>query len=145
MPTSKVIREFFAIRYSHAEFGARPDLTHAHMLQHELSEDRFVFVECADMIDAYTMAHAAIGTKIETGPLKGTSQVSGNVEVLRVAEHEPVQMAVGQSILGEDEMRCVTMTITGKALIQGVPHFAQAELTRYHPVNGWVVPATIEL
>lgn len=142
---AKVNREFYAIRYSHSTFGARPDLTHPDMVAHALSDSRYIVQECVTMTAAYVAAHAVIGSIITDGPLKGRSAVGGNVEVLRVAEHEPVEVDDGLGIFSStDGKKTVTMTITGIDVIEGVPHFATAPLSRYNPVNGWTTPATVD-
>lgn len=88
--TVPVIREFFAIRYTHSNFGARPDQTHPEMVTHPLSDGRYVVQECETMTAAYVAAHAVIGQLVDEGPLKGRSMVRGDVEVIRAVEHEPV-------------------------------------------------------
>lgn len=146
MQTVSVIREFFAIRFSHAEFGARPDLTDPTMVDHPLSDGRYVVRECESMTAAYKAAHAAIGDSFADGPLKGRSVVNGNVEVLRVAEHPPTPIRHDDSVW--DELigpKTVTMTITGVDVVRGIPHWACAPLSRYHPLNGWDVPTTIDV
>lgn len=142
--TVAVIREFFAIRYSHSDFGARPDQTHPDMVSHPLADGRYVVQECETMTAAYVAAHAAIGQLVENGPLKGRSIVGGDVEVIRAVEHEPVTLhsddPMVSGIWGD---KVVVMTITGTDHVKGIPHWSSAPLTRYHPVNGWEVPATI--
>lgn len=146
MTTAKVLREFFAIRYSHSEFGARPDLTHPEMVSHPLSEGKYIVKECANMTDAYIAAHSEIGMKVQSGPLEGRSSVGSDVEVIRVAEHEPVEMDDGLGPFSETNgVKTVTMTITGSDLVKGVPHWATAVLSRYNPVNGWESPETLTL
>lgn len=143
--TVAVIREFYAIRYSHAEFGARPDQTHATMVSHPLSEGRYVVQECETMTAAYIAAHAAMGTIIENGPLKGRSMAGGGVQVIRAVEHEPVQVGEEDEMWLDAFVKTVTMTITASDTIPAIPHFASGPLSRYTPVNGWDVPKTIEV
>lgn len=139
-----VIREFFAIRYSHAEFGARPDQTHPPMVGHPLAEGRYVVQEFDTPTAAYIAAHAAMGTIIQDGPLKGRSMAGGGVDVLRVVEHAAYQPINGDPFLDAFDMP-VSMTITASDSIPGIPHFASGPLSRYNPVNGWDVPKTIEI
>jgi hypothetical protein len=147
MASVTVIREFFAIRYSHAEFGARPDQTHPEMVAHALSEGRYVVQECDTMTAAYIAAHAAMGTIIQDGPLKGRSMAGNGVEVVRAVEHEPVaqDMSEEEALIFGDAFLPVTMTITGSDTIPAIPHFASGKLSRYNPVNGWDVPKTIDV
>ena len=149
MTTAKVTREFFGVRYAHAEFGARPDLSHPHMLIHPLSEGMYVVVECPTMTAAYIAAHAAIGRTLDTGPLAGRSMVGTAVEVFRAVEHEPVTVLPEgcdpDDIFGAFLAREVTMTIVASAQIQGVPDWATGPLSNYHPVNGIVAQTTVEV
>lgn len=143
--TVPIIREVFAIRFSHSEFGARPDQTHPHMVDHPLSEGRYVVQECESMTDAYLAAHAAIGQTVADGPLKGRSIVGGDVEIIRAVEHEPVETTWTDDPLWTGIMgtKVVSMTINGRDTVKGIPHWASAPLTRYNPVNGWDAPATV--
>ena len=150
MTTANVIREFYAIRYSHADFGARPDQTHSEMVAHPLSDGRFVVVECETMTAAYIAAHAAIGAVMQEGPMKGRSIVGSGVEVIRAVEHDPVTLGAGAGAGAGDPFfgmfaRVVTMTITASDSIPGIPHFASGRLSNYHPVNGVVTPKTITI
>lgn len=141
-----VIREFFAIRFERSDFGARPDQTHPHLVDHPLSEGRYVVREFDTPTAAYIAGHAAMATIIQDGPLKGRSMASGGVEVIRAVEHAAYQ-PIGDStdmFLFAFELP-VTMTITGMDKIPGIPHFAEGPLSRYNPVNGWDVPKTIDI
>lgn len=146
---ARVIREYYVIRYHHAIFGARPDQTHPDMVAHPLSDGRYVVEEFADMRSAYIAAHRVIGSTLtEPKYLEGRSMAPGGADVLRVAEIEPC------TIQDEGELvefgilppvRTITHVITGKEHIAGIPHFASASLSRYHPNNGWAVPAEVDV
>lgn len=57
-------------------------------------------------------------------------------KVLRITEHEPVKL----NLFGFDE----TETVTGEVMIPGPRSYNyDPALSRYHPVNGWVVPDVI--
>ena len=58
--------------------------------------------------------------------------------VERVTVHEPVAGFLGLGEIGE--------TVTGHVDIPGPRSYNyNPELSRYHPVNGWVTPATIDV
>jgi hypothetical protein len=119
---------------------------HPEMVSHALSGNKYIVEECETMTEAYIAAHAAIGEVLMSGPLKCRSKVNGDVEVLRVAEHEPVEVDDGLGIFSAtDGKKTVTMTITGVDVIPGIPHWASAPLSRYHPVNGSSAPHTIDV
>lgn len=66
-----------------------------------------------------------------------------SISVERVTVHEPV---LGRE--GSFESLCgpISETVTGKISIKGPAHYISLpELSRYHPVNGWVLPDTIEI
>jgi hypothetical protein len=49
-------------------------------------------------------------------------------------------------IFGETKIVTKTMAITASKIIKGMPHFATEDyMSRYHPVNGWVIPDTINI
>lgn len=127
----KVTREFFGIRYRHADFGARPDQTHPELVCHPLSEGQYIVQEHGSMADAFMAAHAVIGTAVAEGPRKGNSIAGGGVEVFRAVEHDPVT-EIG--LFGEEVI--VTMKIMAVEPVNGIPHFASTSLSSYHPVNG---------
>ena len=66
--------------------------------------------------------------------------------VLRVTTHEPIPdpTIALNGMFGPSEMTCET--VTGQVSIPGPRSYAfSPALSRYHPVNGWVVPETIEI
>ena len=146
MKTTNIIREFFGIRYRHASFGARPDLTHPELVNHPLAEGQYIVQETETMTDAYIAAHAEMGKKIANGFKMGCPAVSGSVEIFRAVEHEPVTLPVCDSDPNGElfGMRTVTMTITATDEIPAIPHFSSSPLSNYHPVNGRITPKTID-
>jgi hypothetical protein len=98
------------------------------------------------MTEAYIAAHAAMGTIIQDGPLKGRSMAGNGVEVVRAVEHAPFnRVGDGTDMFLYQFDLPVTMTITGSDRIPAIPHFASGKLSRYNPVNGWDVPKTIDI
>lgn len=137
----KVISENYGVRYSGAGFGARPDLTDPELVSHPLSEGKKIVREYASFKEAFLEAHRLIGS--------GESQ--GDVDVIRITHHEPYQRHTGffLSVFEPNEStpkETVTMTVTGVHTIEGMPHFTSVKhLSRQHPVNGWVIPESIEI
>lgn len=147
MKTLKVTKENYGIKYSGKGFGARPDLTHPELVRHELSEDKHIVIEFESFKGAFLAAHRVISD----------DQSQGDISIIRITHHEPYQRYFGFMVEAcdpenEDELdtlclkETVTMTITGETVISGMPHFTDAKaLGRYHPVNGWVIPESIEV
>ena len=140
MTTVNVTHENYAVRYTHIEFGARPDLTHPKLVSHELSNRSKVVVEYDNVEDAYRAAHRLIADKV----------CKGDVEVVRITHHGPIRAKDTGTLfayLDDDEAEPViyTMSITATDIVSGIPHFTDAKFSRYHPVNGWVIPTTIDL
>lgn len=64
------------------------------------------------------------------------------VGIMRVTEHEPVTFGNEMDLLFPP----VTETVTGEVFVPAVSSYIWAPgLSRYHPVNGWAVPETIEV
>jgi hypothetical protein len=60
--------------------------------------------------------------------------------VQRITTHEPVMLSL-DSIFGTE----TTETVTGEVRVPGPRSYNfDPELSRYHPVNGWEIPETIE-
>ena len=141
MTTVNVTHENYAVRYTHIEFGARPDLTHPELVSHELSNRSKVVAEYNNLEDAYRAAHRLIADKV----------CQGDVEVVRITHHDPIRTKDTGNLfayLDDDEaepLMC-TMSITASDTVRGIiPHYANDKFSRYHPVNGWVIPTTIDI
>lgn len=60
-----------------------------------------------------------------------------SITVERVTVHDPVDGGVW----GE-----ITETVTGRLVVDGPATLSRSpELSRYHPVNGWVIPEAVEV
>lgn len=71
---------------------------------------------------------------------------AGSLSVERVTEHEPCPVECDAWLeLLPPESRFFTETVTGRVNIPG-PHAYDMDprLSRYHAVNGWVIPETID-
>jgi hypothetical protein len=65
-----------------------------------------------------------------------------DVIVDRVTLHEkPDEQTLLADIFGTNDR---TETVTGTYRVH-FPHFTEPNLSRYHPNNGWVVPATLDI
>ena len=87
--------------------------------------------------DAAVAARAAMQFVLDTGK---------SCELQRVTTHEPVERHILGSPVDGWPPEIVAETVTGRLTVPGPEGYARRpEMSRYHPVNGWAVPETIEV
>jgi hypothetical protein len=75
----------------------------------------------------------------------GANSGAHGVTVERVTTHEPAPIEEPFAELLGDLLGGQNETVTGKIVIHGAARLAAgSEMSRYDPVNGWVLPDTVE-
>ena len=87
--------------------------------------------------DPCDAARAAMRRVLDTGR---------SCDIERVTTHEPVERHILGAPTEGWPPEIVAETVTGRVTIPGPEGYARRpEMSRYHPVNGWAVPETIEV